>query len=119
MKQTNVRAHSRSVKGKHNTRVRNHARKIAAKHGAGVITLSKTHRIYKGKKQVFVDGFWKHDDYPVTPTAKMSKERLLKERAMYMKDLQDGLHGIDILPPRKFGLLTRRIRKINRLLEKK
>lgn len=78
-----------------------------------------THKTVGGKKYVFVDGFWKHDDYPNTPKAGWSFEKLKKEKAMYEKDLADGMAGRDILPPRKLGLLTRRIRKINKFLKGK
>lgn len=80
---------------------------------------SKTHRIHNGRKEVFVDGFWKHDDYPNAPKAGWSYERLIKERQSLARDLDEGLHGSQALPARKFGLLTRRIRKIDRLLKKK
>lgn len=78
-----------------------------------------THRIRNGRKEVFVDGFWKHDDYPNAPKPGWSYERLVKERASLRKDLTEGLSGAQPLPPRKFGLLTRRINKINRILRRK
>lgn len=78
-----------------------------------------THRVHNGRREVFVDGFWKHDDYPHAPKPGWSYERLVKERTKLQKDLSDGLAGIDVLPPRKFGLLTRRIRKINRIIKSK
>ena len=78
-----------------------------------------THRIHNGRKEVFVDGFWKHDDYPNAPKPGWSYERLVKEKASLQKDLSEGLAGAQILPPRKFGLLTRRINKINRILKRK
>lgn len=78
-----------------------------------------THRIRNGRKEVFVDGFWKHDDYPNAPKPGWSYERLVKERASLRKDLTEGLSGAQPLPPRKFGLLTRRINKIERLLQRK
>lgn len=78
-----------------------------------------THKTVKGRKYVFVDDFWKHDDYPNAPKAGWSYEHLVKERAKLLNDLQDGLENRDILPPRKYGLLSRRIRKINRILKNK
>lgn len=39
-----------------------------------------THKTVNGKKFVYVDGFWKHDDYPNAPKPGWSYERLLKER---------------------------------------
>ena len=78
-----------------------------------------THRVRNGRKEVFVDGFWKHDDYPNAPKPGWSYERLVKERASLRKDLSEGLSGVQTLPPRKFGLLTRRINKINRILQRK
>ena len=101
-----VRKHFRKGKNKKSV-VRRHTRRM------------NTHRIHNGRKEVFVDGFWKHDDYPNAPKPGWSYERLVKERAKLQKDLSDGLSGIDILPPRKFGLLTRRIRKIDRIIKSK
>ena len=72
-----------------------------------------------GKRQVFVDGFWKHDDYPNAPKPGWSYEKLVKEREKLAKDLNEGLHSIQTLPARKFGLLTRRIKKIDRILKSK
>jgi hypothetical protein len=113
MKQTNVKQHLRSGKNKKSV-IRKHLRNIG-----DTQYISKTHRVYKGKKQVFVDGFWKHDDYPNAPKESWSHERLIREKLKLQNDLKDGLEGRDILPPRKFGLLTRRIKKINRILKKK
>ena len=81
--------------------------------------ISRTHRVRNGRKEVFVDGFWKHDDYPNTPKPGWSYERLVKERDFLQRDLSEGLSGAQTLPPRKFGLLTRRIRKINKILKTK
>lgn len=78
-----------------------------------------THRVRNGRKEVFVDGFWKHDDYPNAPKPGWSYERLMKEKASLSKDLMEGITGAQPLPPRKYGLLTRRIRKINRILNRK
>ena len=78
-----------------------------------------THRVQNGRREVFVDGFWKHDDYPNAPKPGWSYERLVKERTNLARDLEEGLHGSQILPARKFGLLTRRIKKIDRILKKK
>lgn len=78
-----------------------------------------THKVINGRKMVFVDGFWKHDDYSVTPKAGWDYERLLKYKKMYEKDLNEGLLSNGFLPPRKIGLLTRRIKKINRFLSKR
>lgn len=103
---TTVKKHFRKTRNKKYV-VRRHSRRI------------KTHRIYNGQRQVFVDGFWKHDDYPNAPKPGWSYEHLIKERTKLQKDLEDGLSGMDVLPPRKFGLLTRRIRKINRILSTK
>lgn len=102
----NVKGHFRKSKNKKYA-VRKHTRRM------------NTHRIYNGQKQVFVDGFWKHDDYPNAPKPGWSYERLVKERASLQKDLSEGLSGAQTLPPRKFGLLTRRINKINRILKRK
>ena len=79
----------------------------------------KTHRIHNGRREVFVDGFWKHDDYPNAPKKGWSYERLIKERNHLQTDLSNGLAGAEPLPARKFGLLTRRIRKIDKLLKQK
>lgn len=103
---TNVKQHVRKRKNSASV-VRKHYRK------------GSTHKTVNGVKYVFVDGFWKHDDYPNTPKAGWTYKRLVKERSMYQKDLADGLAGRDILPPRKLGLLTRRIKKINKLLKGK
>lgn len=78
-----------------------------------------THRVHNGRREVFVDGFWKHDDYPNAPKPGWSYERLVKEKESLQRDLAEGLSGIQTLPHRKFGLLTRRIRKINRILKTK
>lgn len=78
-----------------------------------------THRVVNGRKEVFVDGFWKHDDYPNAPKPGWSYERLMKEKMSLQKDLSEGLSGTQTLPARKFGLLTRRINKINRILKQK
>lgn len=113
------------------TNVRRHLRK--RKNGSSVIRLHKrktrgwsTHRIMNGKKQVFVDGFWKSDDYPNAPKDTWTVKHLLKEKLRLSNDLYNGLDGKfiehgnkTVLPPRKLGLLTRRIRKINRILNKK
>lgn len=101
-----VRKHLRKGKNKKSV-VRKHYRR------------GLTHRVHNGRKEVFVDGFWKHDDYPNAPKPGWSYERLVKERSKLQQDLQDGLLGKDILPRRKYGLLTRRIRKINRILKQK
>lgn len=103
---TTVKKHLRSGKNK-KTVVRRHYRK------------GSTHRVMNGRKEVFVDGFWKHDDYPNAPKPGWSYEKLLKERTSLQSDLSEGLSGAQTLPPRKFGLLTRRIRKINRILKTK
>lgn len=101
------------------TYVKTHKRKLKNK----VSTIKKhrrsTHKTVGGKKYVFVDGFWKHDDYPITPESGWSYEKLVRAKQMYEKDLADGLAGRDILPPRKLGLLTRRIRRINSYLKNK
>lgn len=81
--------------------------------------ISRTHRVRNGRREVFVDGFWKHDDYPNAPKPGWSYERLVKERDFLQHDLSEGLSGAQTLPPRKFGLLTRRIRKINKILKTK
>lgn len=78
-----------------------------------------THKIINGKKMVFVDGFWKHDDFSVTPKAGWAYERLLKYKKKYEQELNNGLMAGGFLPPRKIGLLTRRLRKINRFLVSK
>lgn len=104
------------------TRVKKHVRK--RKNGASVVKshdrmISRTHRIHNGKRQVFVDGFWKHDDYPFAPKESWTVEHLLRERKSLQTDLSEGLAGAQTLPHRKYGLLTRRIRKIDRILKKK
>ena len=113
------------------TNVKRHLRK--RKNGSSVIRLHKrktrgwsTHRIMSGKKQVFVDGFWKSDDYPNAPKDSWTVKHLLHEKLRLSKDLSDGLSGKSFahdsnvaLPPRKLGLLTRRIKKINRILKRK
>lgn len=104
---TEVKKHLRSAKNKKYV-VRKHKRRGF-----------KTHRVHNGQKQVFVDGFWKHDDYPNAPKPGWSYERLVKEKAKLQRDLQEGLTGKQSLPLRKFGLLTRRIRKINRIIKRK
>lgn len=106
MKETDVKKHVRKGRNKASV-VRKHKRR------------SLTHRVRNGRKEVFVDGFWKHDDYPNAPKPGWSYERLVKERASLMKDLDDGLRGVDVLPARKYGLLTRRIKKIDRILKHK
>lgn len=109
--------------------VKKHIRK--GKNKASIIRKHKrttkgrlTHRVHNGRKEVFVDGFWKHDDYQNAPKEGWSYEKLLKERAKLSKDLNEGLYyggsiGAQGFPARKFGLLTRRLRKIDRLLKKK
>ena len=109
METTSVKKHLRS---------RKNGKSVVRKHTRIKYT-SRTHRIKNGRKEVFVDGFWKHDDYPNAPQPGWSYERLVKERKSLAKDLSEGLSGAQILPPRKFGLLTRRIRKIDRILAKK
>lgn len=101
------------------TDVKKHKRK--GRNKVSVVRKHKrlTHRVHNGRREVFVDGFWKHDDYPNAPKPGWSYERLVKERASLAKDLEEGLHGAQILPARKFGLLTRRIKKIDRILKKK
>ena len=101
MEKVKVRSHTR--RGRHgNGRVRSHLR---------------THRVHNGKREVFVDGFWKHDDYPYAPKSSWSTERLLKEREKLSTDLDEGIRGLQILPTRKFGLLTRRLKRIDRILK--
>ncbi len=99
--------------------VKKHTRK--RKNGASVVRKHRrsTHKTVGGKKYVFVDGFWKHDDYPNYPKDSWSYKKLIKEKQKLEQDLADGLSGRDVLPPRKLGLLTRRIKKINRFLSKK
>ena len=109
MSRVKVKKHYRKGKNKKSV-VRSHTRDRQT---------SLTHRTYKGKRQVFVDGFWKHDDYPDAPKPGWSYERLVKERESLQKDLNESLYGIQILPHRKFGLLTRRIKKIDRILKTK
>ena len=104
METTNVKKHKRKGRNKVSI-VRKHKR--------------LTHRVHNGRREVFVDGFWKHDDYPNAPKPGWSYERLVKERANLAKDLEEGLHGSQILPARKFGLLTRRLKKIDRILKSK
>lgn len=106
MRTTDVKKHVRKGKNKASV-VRKHSRK------------SLTHRTKDGKRQVFVDGFWKHDDFGDGPKAGWSYERLMKEKLKLSEELNKGLYGQDILPNRKFGLLTRRLKKINRLLKRK
>ena len=105
---TIVRKHLRKGKNK-KVVVRKHTRKGE----------SMTHRVRNGRKEVFVDGFWKRDAYPNAPKAGWSIEKLLKERDSLQKDLSESLTGAQPLPSRKWGLLTRRIRKINRILATK
>lgn len=101
MSKVKVKPHTR--RGRHgNGRVRGHLR---------------THRVRNGRKEVFVDGFWKHDDYPNAPKSSWSTDRLLRERRKLATDLDEGIRGIQGLPARKFGLLTRRIRRIDRMLK--
>ena len=106
---TTVREHQRGRKGSgKKSKVRRHYRK------------GWTHRVNeKGQKEVFVRGHWKHDDYPNAPKAGWSYERLLKERDKLMTDLEDGLRNPSHLPSSKYGLLTRRIKKINKFLKQK
>lgn len=101
------------------TDVKKHKRK--RKNGVSVVRKHKrfTHRVHNGRREVFVDGFWKHDDYPFAPKPGWSYERLVKERKNLARDLDEGLRGVQTLPARKFGLLTRRIRKIDRILKNK
>ena len=101
------------------TQVRKHVRK--GKNKASVVRKHKrlTHRTRNGHKEVFVDGFWKRDAYGEGPSAKWSEERLVREREKLSEDLMSGLQGGQNLPTRKYGLLTRRIKKINRLLRQK
>ena len=106
MERVDVKKHIRKGRNKAYV-VRKHSRK------------SLTHRTKDGKRQVFVDGFWKHDDYPNAPKPGWSYEKLVKEREKLAKDLNEGLHSIQTLPARKFGLLTRRIQKIDRILKSK
>ena len=106
METTNVKKHLRSRKNGKSV-VRRHTR---------IKYLSRTHRIKNGRKEVFVDGFWKHDDYPNAPQPGWSYERLMRERQSLAKDLSEGLSGAQTLPPRKYGLLTRRIKKIDRII---
>ena len=101
-----VKKHFRKGKNK-KVAVRKHYRKVSS------------HRTVNGRKEVFVDGKWKHDDYPNAPKPGWSYERLVKEREHLQRDLTEGLTGTQSLPHRKFGLLTRRIRKINRILKNK
>lgn len=109
MNKVSVKKHYRKGKNRKSV-VRRHTRDVQT---------SLTHRTHKGKRQVFVDGFWKHDDYPDAPKPGWSYERLMRERANLQRDLDEGLHGSQILPHRKFGLLTRRIKKIDRILKSK
>ena len=102
----NVKKHIRKGRNKASV-VRKHSRK------------NLTHRTKDGKRQVFVDGFWKHDDYPFAPKESWTVEHLLRERKSLQTDLSEGLAGAQTLPHRKYGLLTRRIRKIDRILKKK
>ena len=99
--------------------VKKHIRK--GKNKASIVRkysrMSLTHRTKGGKRQVFVDGFWKHNDYPNAPRAGWSYEKLIMEREKLSRDLAEGLHASQTLPARKFGLLTRRIKKIDRLLK--
>lgn len=109
MDKVNVKKHLRS---------RRNGKSVVRSHSRTIYT-SRTHRVKNGRKEVFVDGFWKHDDYPNAPKPGWSYERLMRERKSLSKDLSEGLSGAQPLPPRKFGLLTRRIRKIDRILAKK
>lgn len=104
------------------TTVEKHIRK--KKNGATAVRRhyrkGSTHRRgADGRNYVFVDGFWKHDDYGRGPKPGQSYESLMRQKQMYEKDLADALAGRDIAPQRKLGLLTRRLRKINRYLSKK
>ena len=103
---TTVKKHLRKRKNKKSV-VRSYVRK------------DRTHRIVNGERQVYVDHFWKHDDYPNAPKPGWSYEHLMKERNKLQRDLSEGLSGAQTLPPRTYGLLTRRIRKINRILKSK
>ena len=109
MEKVNVKKHLRS---------RKNGKSVVKKHTRIKYT-SRTHRIKNGRKEVFVDGFWKHDDYPNAPQPGWSYERLMRERKKLATDLSEGLSGAQNLPPRKYGLLTRRIKKIDRILAKK
>lgn len=109
-----VKKHIRKGKNKASV-VRKHHRKD-----------SMTHRTRNGRREVFVDGFWKPDAYGDAPTKKWSIERLQREKEKLTEDFFDSLHGINVsahgpnpFPARKYGLLTRRIKKINRLLKQK
>ena len=110
---TKVKKHVRKGRNKASV-VKKHSRKVG-----DTQYISKTHRVHRGKKQVFVDGFWKKDDYPNAPKATWSHERLIREKLSLQKDLREGMAPGGFLPPRKFGLLTRRIKKIDRLLKRK
>lgn len=106
-----VRKHLRKGKNKKSV-VKRHTRKGKLKKGW-------THRTHNGRREVFVDGFWKHDDYPNAPKPGWSYEKLMKERESLSRDLAEGLSGNQPLPHRKWGLLTRRIKKIDRIIKKK
>lgn len=103
-----VKKHVRKGKNKASV-VRKHTRKGE----------SLTHRTRNGRKEVFVDGFWKHDDYGKGPAPGWSEEHLLREREKLSEDLIEGLQGGQNMRARKYGLLTRRIKKINRILRQK
>ena len=100
--------------------VRKHKRKLKNK-----VSVVRKHykkgnkRTVGGQKYVHVDGRWKKDSFPNTPKPGWGYEKLVKEKAMYEEELRQGLTGEDILPPRKLGLLTRRIKKINGYLKTK
>ena len=116
MEMTNVKKHIRKRKNGASV-VRKHTRKIS------------THRTVNGRKEVFVDGFWKHDDFPDYPKKSWSIEHLLREKKRLSDILFSALHNTDgggyqnassqSLPSRKSGLLFRRIKKITRLLKNK
>ena len=123
MGRINVKKHIRKGRNKAFV-VARHTRKGHSKKGDRAISL--THRVKDGDKEVFVDGFWKHDYYPDAPKAGWSYERLVKERQALSEDLDQSLHGgIGSLhgyvgmPARKFGVVTRRIKKIDKLLKQK
>ena len=63
MKSVDVKKHRRKGRNKVSI-VRNHQR--------------ITHRVHNGRREVFVDGFWKHDDYPNAPKPGWSYERLVR-----------------------------------------
>lgn len=103
---TTVKKHVRKGKNKASV-VRKHTRK------------DLTHRTRNGRKEVFVDGIWKHDDYGDGPAPGWSKERLVREKEKLSEDLMGGLYGSQGMPNRKYRLLSRRLKTINRLLAQK